>query len=110
MHASAAYGPENIVWNQLFVDIVGYTDDGSRGLDDRRFHATEAGDLRQSRSGVSNGNSVGSFPNEDIRKQMVCHLFPCNGVMHIALFDFRILCPKCWWRLFPADVELACNR
>jgi len=44
VHASAAYGPENIVWNQRFADIIGYTDDGYRVIDYRRFHTTEPGE------------------------------------------------------------------
>jgi len=56
VHASAAYGPENIVWNQRFVDIVGYTDDGYRVIDYRRFHETEMGE--QPPSGVIFENPI----------------------------------------------------
>ncbi|MGP8025381.1 MAG: ion channel [Acidocella sp.] len=44
VHASAAYGAENIIWNRRFVDVVGYTDDGYRVIDYRRFHETEMGE------------------------------------------------------------------
>ena len=42
VHASAAYGPETILWHRRFANIVGYTNDGRRVIDYRRFHATEA--------------------------------------------------------------------
>jgi inward rectifier potassium channel len=47
VHASAAYGAENIIWNQRFVDIVGYADDGYRVVDYRRFHTTESDNHRR---------------------------------------------------------------
>jgi inward rectifier potassium channel len=44
VHASAAYGPENIVWNQRFTDIIRYTNDGYRVIDYRYFHTTQPGE------------------------------------------------------------------
>jgi inward rectifier potassium channel len=40
VHASATYGPETILWHRRFANIVGYTNDGRRVVDYRRFHAT----------------------------------------------------------------------
>jgi inward rectifier potassium channel len=40
VHARASYLPDEILWDHRFVDVIGWTDDGSRVIDYRRFHDT----------------------------------------------------------------------
>ncbi len=41
VHARTSYLPHEILWNRRFVDILGWTTDGRRVIDYRRFHDTE---------------------------------------------------------------------
>jgi inward rectifier potassium channel len=41
VHARTSYLPHEILWNRRFVDILGWTEDGRRVIDYRRFHDTE---------------------------------------------------------------------
>lgn len=41
VHARTSYGPAEIVWGHRLADIIGWTDDGRRVIDYRRFHDTE---------------------------------------------------------------------
>jgi inward rectifier potassium channel len=41
VHARTSYLPDEILWNRRFVDLIGYTEDGRRAIDYRRFHETE---------------------------------------------------------------------
>jgi inward rectifier potassium channel len=38
VHARASYLPNEVLWNHRFVDIIGWTEDGQRAIDYRRFH------------------------------------------------------------------------
>jgi inward rectifier potassium channel len=38
VHARTSYLPHEILWDHRFVDVIGWTDDGSRVIDYRRFH------------------------------------------------------------------------
>ena len=38
IHAQTSYSAEEILWDHRFVDIFGYTEDGARAIDFRRFH------------------------------------------------------------------------
>ncbi len=40
VHARTSYLPNEIVWGHRFADVIGWTDDGSRVIDYRRFHDT----------------------------------------------------------------------
>ena len=40
VHARTSYLPQEILWNRRFVDVIGWTDDGRRIIDYRRFHDT----------------------------------------------------------------------
>ena len=40
VHARTSYLPGEILWNRRFVDVIGYTEDGRRAIDYRRFHDT----------------------------------------------------------------------
>ncbi|HEV8678682.1 MAG TPA: ion channel [Stellaceae bacterium] len=40
VHARTSYLPDEIRWNHRFVDVIGWTEDGSRVIDYRRFHDT----------------------------------------------------------------------
>ena len=40
VHARASYLPQEILWDHRFVDIMGWTEDGRRAIDYRRFHDT----------------------------------------------------------------------
>jgi inward rectifier potassium channel len=40
VHARTSYLPDEILWGHRFVDVMGWTDDGSRVIDYRRFHDT----------------------------------------------------------------------
>jgi inward rectifier potassium channel len=42
VHARTSYLPHEILWDHRFVDVMGWTDDGSRVIDYRRFHDTVA--------------------------------------------------------------------
>ena len=42
IHARTSYTADEILWNHRFEDIFGYTDDGRRAIDFRRFHDTVA--------------------------------------------------------------------
>ena len=42
VHARTSYLPSEILWNRRFVDVIGYTEDGRRAIDYRRFHETVA--------------------------------------------------------------------
>jgi len=42
VHARTSYLPDEILWNRRFLDMIGYTKDGRRAIDYRRFHETEA--------------------------------------------------------------------
>jgi inward rectifier potassium channel len=42
VHARTSYLPHEILWGHRFVDVMGWTDDGSRVIDYRRFHDTVA--------------------------------------------------------------------
>jgi inward rectifier potassium channel len=41
LHARTSYLPHEILWSHRFVDVIGWTDDGCRIIDYRRFHDTE---------------------------------------------------------------------
>jgi inward rectifier potassium channel len=41
VHARSSYLPDEILWNHRFVDILGWTEDGRRAIDYRRFHDAE---------------------------------------------------------------------
>ncbi len=41
VHARASYGPEEILWDRRFADVLGTGPDGLTVLDYRRFHETE---------------------------------------------------------------------
>jgi len=38
VHARTSYLPHEILWNHRFVDVIGWTENGSRVIDYRRFH------------------------------------------------------------------------
>jgi inward rectifier potassium channel len=40
LHARTSYLPHEILWGHRFVDVIGWTDDGCRVVDYRRFHDT----------------------------------------------------------------------
>lgn len=40
VHARTSYLPHEILWGHRFVDVIGYTEDGRRAIDYRRFHDT----------------------------------------------------------------------
>jgi len=40
VHARTSYLPDEILWNHRFVDVIGWTEDGRRVIDYRRFHDT----------------------------------------------------------------------
>jgi len=40
VHARTSYLPDEILWGHRFVDVIGWTDDGRRVIDYRRFHDT----------------------------------------------------------------------
>jgi inward rectifier potassium channel len=40
VHARSSYLPDEILWGHRFVDVIGWTDDGRRVIDYRRFHDT----------------------------------------------------------------------
>jgi inward rectifier potassium channel len=40
VHARTSYLPHEILWDHRFVDVIGWTDEGSRVIDYRRFHDT----------------------------------------------------------------------
>src|SRR5207302_4458305 len=40
IHVRTSYLPHEILWGHRFVDVIGWTDDGSRVIDYRRFHDT----------------------------------------------------------------------
>lgn len=40
VHARTSYLPPEILWNRRFADMIGYTEDGRRAIDYRRFHET----------------------------------------------------------------------
>ena len=40
VHARTSYLPHEILWDHRFVDVIGYTEDGRRAIDYRRFHDT----------------------------------------------------------------------
>ena len=40
VHARASYLPDEILWDHRFVDIIGWTEEGRRVIDYRRFHDT----------------------------------------------------------------------
>ena len=40
VHARTSYLPDEILWGHRFVDVIGWTEDGSRVIDYRRFHDT----------------------------------------------------------------------
>lgn len=42
VHARTSYLAHEILWNRRFADMIGYTEDGHRAIDYRRFHETEA--------------------------------------------------------------------
>jgi inward rectifier potassium channel len=41
VHARTSYLPHEILWHHRFADVIGWTDDGCRVVDYRRFHDTE---------------------------------------------------------------------
>jgi len=41
VHARTSYLPDEILWGHRFVDVIGWTEDGGRVIDYRRFHDTE---------------------------------------------------------------------
>jgi inward rectifier potassium channel len=41
VYARTSYLPDEIRWGHRFVDVIGWTDDGNRAVDYRRFHDTE---------------------------------------------------------------------
>lgn len=42
VHARTSYLPHEILWDRRFTNILGWTDDGQRAIDYRRFHDTMA--------------------------------------------------------------------
>ena len=40
VHARTSYLPDEILWGHRFADVIGWTEDGSRVIDYRRFHDT----------------------------------------------------------------------
>jgi len=42
VHARTSYLPDEILWGHRFVDVIGWTEDGRRVIDYRRFHDTVA--------------------------------------------------------------------
>jgi inward rectifier potassium channel len=42
VHARTSYLPHEILWSHRFVDVIGWSDDGCRVIDYRRFHDTVA--------------------------------------------------------------------
>ena len=40
VHARTSYLPHEILWDHRFVDVIGWTEEGSRVIDYRRFHDT----------------------------------------------------------------------
>lgn len=40
VYARTSYLPDEILWNRRFADVIGWTDDGRRVIDYRRFHDT----------------------------------------------------------------------
>jgi inward rectifier potassium channel len=40
VHARTSYLPDEILWGHRFIDVIGWTDDGRRVIDYRRFHDT----------------------------------------------------------------------
>jgi len=40
VHARTSYLPDEILWGHRFVDVIGWTEDGRRVIDYRRFHDT----------------------------------------------------------------------
>ncbi len=42
VHTRTSYLPHEILWDRRFADIIGWTDDGRRVVDYRRFHDTAA--------------------------------------------------------------------
>jgi inward rectifier potassium channel len=40
VHARTSYLPDQILWGRRFVDVIGWTEDGSRIIDYRQFHDT----------------------------------------------------------------------
>src|ERR1051326_1567548 len=42
VHARTSYLPHEILWDRRFADVIGWTDDGRRVIDYRRFHDTAA--------------------------------------------------------------------
>lgn len=44
VHARTSYFPSEIVFGHRFADMFGFTDDGRRAIDYRRFHLTEPAD------------------------------------------------------------------
>ena len=40
VHARTSYLPDEILWDRRFVDVIGYTKEGRRAIDYRRFHDT----------------------------------------------------------------------
>lgn len=42
VHARTSYLPHEILWGHRFADVVGWTQEGRRAIDYRRFHDTEA--------------------------------------------------------------------
>jgi inward rectifier potassium channel len=40
VHARTSYLPDEILWGRRFVDVIGWTEDGRRVIDYRRFHDT----------------------------------------------------------------------
>jgi inward rectifier potassium channel len=40
VHARTSYLPHEILWGHRFVDVLGWTEDGRRAIDYRRFHDT----------------------------------------------------------------------
>ena len=41
IHARGSYLPDEIRWGHRFADVIGWTEDGRRAIDYRRFHDTE---------------------------------------------------------------------
>jgi inward rectifier potassium channel len=42
VHARTSYLPDEILWGRRFVDVIGWTEEGRRVIDYRRFHDTVA--------------------------------------------------------------------
>ena len=40
VNARTSYLPDEILWGRRFVDVLGWTEDGRRVIDYRRFHDT----------------------------------------------------------------------